>query len=681
VARRRVRAAGGRVFGERTIGVTSPSRWSEDELRTLAAVAETFVRGGAVRRANLAASAIERSLDPGQVRQLRLVLRLLESPLANLVLARRPSRFRDLAPPRRERYLLSWANSPIPQRRSAFHALRRLLTFIAYADPGETAPNPHWRTSGYAVERPPVTPDRTPLRPFPLPAVVGGGIAIEADVVVVGSGAGGGVVAADLAAAGRSVVVLEAGPFVDEATMPATELDSFDRLYLDQGLASTWDGAALLLAGSAVGGGTLINWMTCAMPPDDVRSDWRRDHGIDTGDAFAADAIALAGELSVAPSPAMPPKDAAILQGAEALSWRASTIERNARGCTDCGSCSFGCPRGTKASGIRAHLATAQAHGARIVPRARCDRILLEGGRATGVEATVQTADGPVKLSVRAPQVVVAAGALRTPGVLARSGIAHPAIGRYLRIHPAPVVAGRMPEPVKMWKGPLQAARLDEFAASGPGRHGYVVESAPAHLGLLALALPWEGTDAHEAVMQRAASIAPLVAVTRDGGEGRVVETKRGGTRIDYRLDATGIATLRHALVSMARLSRAAGALEIIAVGMPPAVFGRHGIPSGGEASTFAAFEDHLSRFDFAPNRGSVFSAHQMGTARMGSDRRLHPCDLRGHLRRGAGRRDAVVGGLYVADASLFPTAIGANPMLTIMALARHVARTVAAEG
>jgi len=663
--------------------VTSPSGWSDDELATLAAVAETFVRGGAVRRAALAADAIERSLDPGQVGQLRLVLRLLESRPANLLLARRAARFRDLAPSRRERYLLRWASSPIAQRRSAFHALRRLLTFLAYADPGETAANPLWRTIGYAAERPPITPHLTPIRPYALPAAsaADGSVTLDADVVVVGSGAGGGVVAADLASAGRSVVVLEAGPFVDEATMPATEIDSFDRLYLDHGLASTWDGAITLLAGAAVGGGTLINWMTCAMPPDDVRADWRRDHGVDTGDAFAAYAAAISRELSVAPAPVAPPKDAAILRGAGALGWRASTIERNARDCTDCGSCSFGCPRGTKASGIRAHLATAYAHDARIVGGAHCDRILLEGNRAIGVEATVATAGRPVRLVVHAPQVVVAAGALRTPGVLARSGMGHPGIGRYLRIHPAPVVAGRTSEPVRMWMGPLQAARLDEFAASQPGRQGYVVESAPAHLGLLALALPWEGTEAHASVMQRAASIAPLVAVTRDGGEGRVVETKRGGTRVDYRLDASGVATLRHALVTMARLSRAAGAVEVIAVGMPAATFGRQGVPTGGESSAFAAFEDRLSKFDFGPNRGSVFSAHQMGTARMGADPRLHPCDTDGRVRSGSGRGDGAVHGLYVADASLFPTAIGANPMLTIMALARHVGRTVATEG
>jgi choline dehydrogenase-like flavoprotein len=142
------------------------------------------------------------------------------------------------------------------------------------------------------------------------------------------------------------------------------------------------------------------------------------------------------------------------------------------------------------------------------------------------------------------------------------------------------------------------------------------------------------------------------------------------------------VATLRHALLAMARLARAAGASEILAAGMPPAVFGRDGVPSGGEARAFADYEDRLRRFDFSPNRGSLFSAHQMGTARMGADPRHHACDPAGRVRAGGGRRgnDELVGGLYVADGSLFPTAIGVNPMITIMALARRVARTVLAE-
>jgi choline dehydrogenase-like flavoprotein len=195
----------------------------------------------------------------------------------------------------------------------------------------------------------------------------------------------------------------------------------------------------------------------------------------------------------------------------------------------------------------------------------------------------------------------------------------------------------------------------------------------------MAFALPWEGTDAHADLMLQARRIAPLIAVTRDGGEGRTSVTKAGRVRVDYRLDASGVATLRHALVSMARLARAAGATQIVAVATEPAWHGRSGYGAGGEAAAFTVFEDRLASFDFRPNRGTVFSAHQMGSVRMGSDRRDHPCDPWGRVRRD-GKSDAIVGGLYVGDGSLFPTGIGVNPMITVMALARRVARTILAE-
>jgi choline dehydrogenase-like flavoprotein len=229
-----------------------------------------------------------------------------------------------------------------------------------------------------------------------------------------------------------------------------------------------------------------------------------------------------------------------------------------------------------------------------------------------------------------------------------------------------------------MWLGPSQAARVDEFARGDAARNGYIIESAPAHPGLQALATPWDGTESHAGVMERAAFTAPLIGITRDGGEGRVTSTRSGRMRIDYRLDRRGVATLRDAVVSMARLARAAGSAEIVAFGMPPAVFGRYGFPAGGESAAFAAFEKRLRAFDFSPNRGSVFSAHQMGTARMGADSRAHPVDPEGHVRD---TRGVAIRGLYVADGSLFPTAIGINPMLTIMALARRVGRSVAADG
>jgi choline dehydrogenase-like flavoprotein len=282
------------------------------------------------------------------------------------------------------------------------------------------------------------------------------------------------------------------------------------------------------------------------------------------------------------------------------------------------------------------------------------------------------------RLVVRAPQIVVAGGALRSPAVLLASGLDHPAIGRHLRLHPVAVVGGIFDDPIDMWRGTMQAARSIEFSRSEPGRNGYVIESAPGHPGLLALALPWEGTDAHADLLGRSRHIGPLIAVTRDGGSGRVRLTASGQARIDYALDAGGIATLRHGLVSMAGLARAAGARQILAAGTPPRWHGRSGFGPGQEARAFVVFEDALRTFDFSPNRGSVFSAHQMGSVRMGASIADHPCDPMGRVRTRAG---APIPGLYVGDGSLFPTAIGVNPMITIMALARRVARAVIAEG
>ena len=169
--------------------------------------------------------------------------------------------------------------------------------------------------------------------------------------------------------------------------------------------------------------------------------------------------------------------------------------------------------------------------------------------------------------------------------------------------------------------------------------------------------------------------LVPLVAVTRDGGEGRTRLTRAGRVRIDYRLNPDGVRTLRHAAVSMARLIRAAGALDVLAAATPIL---RHRIEGADEAARFDAFVDRVANLDFAPNRGTVFSAHQMGTIRMGADARDHAADPRGRVRDVAGR---VIPGLYVTDTSTFPTGIGVNPMLAVMTMARRVSRTVLAEG
>ncbi len=675
---------------------TPSGRFSPAEVGTLASLAETFVPGvDAAQIGDLAAQALVRAADPAQVAQLRLVLRLLEQPLVNLLTVGRPSGLSAMSVPDRERLLLRWAHSPIALKRSGFQALRKLLLFLAYAAPDANGRNARLEAIGYVTDHPPISPKLTPVRATPIDRASGAEpIVLEADVIVVGSGAGGGVMAAELAAAGRAVLVLEAGPAVTEATMPRTELDAFSRLYLNHGLLSTWDGSVSMLAGSGVGGGTLINWATCIDIPELIRAEWVRDHGLDgvEGREWDADRAAVEREIGVTEATTIPPKDLAILRGAGALGWEAGPIHRNASTCSDCGSCPFGCPRGTKLGGLRVHLATAVQAGTRVVDRVRVTRLIIEGGRVVGVEGNILVEDpltgmpvlsaigdpttaGVRRLLARAPQVVLAAGALRSPAIVQGSGAFHRAVGRYLRIHPVPVVAGRMAEPMDMWRGTMQAARSLQFRDARPGRQGYVIESAPGHPGLLALAVPWDGAAEHAGWLTNSRYLAPLVAVTRDGGEGRTSLTRAGRVRIDYRLDAEGVRTLRHAAISMVRLIRAAGAIEILAAATPIL---RHRIDGADETARFDAFIERVANLDFAPNRGTVFSAHQMGTIRMGGGAREHAADPRGRVRDAAGR---VIPGLYVSDTSTFPTGIGVNPMLAVMAMAKRVSRTVLDEG
>jgi choline dehydrogenase-like flavoprotein len=219
-----------------------------------------------------------------------------------------------------------------------------------------------------------------------------------------------------------------------------------------------------------------------------------------------------------------------------------------------------------------------------------------------------------------------------------------------------------------MWRDSTQGARSLEFI-----RDGIVIESAPPHPGLIALAFPWQGAAQLDELMHDIRHYSPWIGITRDDDSGTVTLTRSGRARIDYRVSAGDAAKARDALVAMARLGRASGAQRLVALGTPAAW-----LDDTASDSDFAAYLDKLRNFDFTPNRASVFSAHQMGTARAGKDATTSVCDPWGRVCTGS-RANAMdsIAGLYVADASLFPTAIGVNPMVTVMAMAARVARTV----
>jgi long-chain-alcohol oxidase len=652
--------------------VTQPAEWSERQLRALSALFETIAGssyvGESERHAQLATAALAEVAEPSDLTQVKLALSLFETRLGALTLGLGTAAYSKLSRGRREQILHSWSTSHIAGRRRFYQLIKRLGAFFAYADPGMDGRNPRWGPMGYEVPDHPI-PDAGAvaaaiIRPPDWPL----DLELKAEIVVVGSGAGGGVVAARLAEAGHDVLVIEAGPYVPEADLPRDEMDAFTRIYLDHGLTATRDLGVSILAGAALGGGTLVNWATCFAPPDRVRMEWARRHGIEGFDSEATDKDIerLHLELGFAPPPSIGPKDRAILDGAAALGWEAAPTERNADGCTDCGACGFGCRRGSKRSGQRLHLALAVRHGTRLLTDAPVDRIEIAGGRASGVSGVV---GGGRPFSVRARKVVVAAGALRTPLLLLRSGLDHAEIGRNLHLHPTAAIGARFEGDVEMWRGPMQAARSLELVDAG-----VLIESAPAHPGLIALAFPWRGADALNELMRDIRHYAPFIGIVRDSGSGRVRVTRSGRARIDYRMSERDAATARLGLVAMARIGRAAGATRLVALGTPAAW---HDVEPGHEAG-FDRYLDRLAKFDYSPNRGSLFSAHQMGTARAGADPRTSVCDPFGRV-RAAGRSDSAntVDGLYVADSSLFPTALGLNPMVTIMALASRVARAV----
>ena len=637
----------------------------------LAEVFATFVpmdRAAATRRAAVAIETLGATRSLSDLIGLRIALEALEvGPLR---------RFTRGTQDRRERALLGWATSPIPQQRTTFQALKRLALFLAYADPEEhsSAPmNDSWAPIGYLPPARVTDPPAPLVRPLDVSRTDSSPLTFDAEVVIVGSGAGGSVVAARLAEAGRDVLVLEAGGYRPEAEMPISEAQAWRDMLLDRGAASTQDLSVTILAGATLGGGTTVNWTTTIRPPDWLRDEWETDHGL-IGFASAetdADLARLEDELEVMPPTVVPPKDQLILDGARALGWEADVTQRSAGPCTRCGGCTFGCQLGAKRSALRVHLARAGAAGARILTEARATALRHRAGDAVGVVGRLEPDGRP--FAVRARQTVVAAGALRTPVLLERSRIDHPAIGRGLRLHPSVVIAARMAERAEMWVGPLQAARSLEFVRPGGSdgsvhaHGGFIIEAAPPHPGLAMAALPWAGREEAARLAGTLGNLAPLIALVRDQGGGRVRAGTGGRARVSYRLDPRDGSTARRALIEMSRLARAGGAAELLAVATP----GRW----WRDGDDFERYLEALSHLDTGANRITVFSAHQMGTARAGKDPRTSATDPWGRVRRS--QRGEMLRGAYVADASLFPSASGVNPMLTIMACAERVARAV----
>jgi choline dehydrogenase-like flavoprotein len=605
-------------------------------------------------------------LAPDDRSALTRLLRLLAGPLPGLLLIGKPRRISAMREADRQRLLHAMSTSWLPPMRSGFQALKRLSSFLYYSATDASGRNAAWPRIGYT--------------PSPQGVVGAGAIrsmrydtqaTVDCDVCVIGSGAGGGTVAGELSTRGYKVVVIEGGSGDQAPNFAQRELEGTRRLFLDSGLTASRDLGVAILAGACLGGGTTVNWQTCLRTPDYIRDEWaeRSGCGLFTSEEFtrALDKVAIRVGASTDESE-VNANNAVIRRGCEALGYDWSLTERNSRGCdtTQCGYCMFGCRTGGKQSTVVTYLQTVpRGRRSAIVTECKADRLIIERNRVEGVIATTTDESGtPISVEIRAKVVVVCAGGIGSPALLERSGVLLPQLGRNLYLHPTTAVAGVYAERVEPWSGPPQTIMCAHFARV-TGNFGFRLEAAPTHPGLLALAAPWTTPRLHRRLMQRAAHVGTMIALSRDESGGRVRARSDGGVRIDYKLGKAERALVVQGIAAAARVHLAAGAEEVHTLHARSATLSKSASPSQVDAFYKWIEAERVDR-----NWSALFSAHQMGTCRIGRDAATAVCDERGQV--------FGVSGLYVADASAFPASSGVNPMITVMALATCVAEAIA---
>jgi choline dehydrogenase-like flavoprotein len=462
---------------------------------------------------------------------------------------------------------------------------------------------------------------------------------LQADVCVVGAGAGGAVLAAELAEGGASVVVLDQGPRHSADDFTARPPEMLARLYRDGGQTATIGTPPVILPlGRGIGGTTLVNSGTCFRTPVTVLERWARDFGLDLDERSLRPCFERVEEaLSVAEvTPELAGANAAVARrGAERLGWSHGYLRRNARGCVGSGVCVFGCPTSAKQHTGITYIPRAEAAGARILTSADVRTILVEHGRAVGVSAHLP---GGERMEVRAPDVIVACGTIHTPLLLERSGLPDGSgqRGRNLALHPATAAFALMDETVDMARGVPQSFYVDEFASEGIMFEG--VAGPPAYA---AMSLPLAGAE-HTRAMADYRRLAQFGLMVSDASRGRV-RSLAGRPLIRYDLCPEDVAKFRSGLAKMRELFLAAGAREVY---LP--------LPPGVEPERARTRDLTLMAF------------HPLGTAR--ADARATHGVTDGDLALHG------VEGLHVADGSVVPSALGVNPQLTIMALATRLA-------
>jgi len=500
------------------------------------------------------------------------------------------------------------------------------------------------------------------------------GLTLEADVVVIGSGAGGGVTADILAQAGLAVLIVEEGGLNSSKQFKMREADAYPALYQESAARKTRDKAINILQGRTVGGSTTVNWTSSFRTPPATLAHWQSHHSLAacTVASLAPWFEMMERRLHVSDWPVPPNENNDLLRrGAQVLGIPTAAIRRNVNGCWNLGYCGMGCPTNAKQSMLVTTIPAALSLGARLLVHARAERFVLQGDRVAGLQVAAMDGQGieptGVLVTVRARHYVLAGGAINSPALLLRSNAPdpHQLLGKRTFLHPTVISAGVFAQRVDAYAGAPQTVYSDHFLHAQPidGAIGYKLEAPPLHPLLMATTMGGFG-DAHAHTMRQFPHVHALLALLRDGfhaeaSGGSVAIDRRGAPLLDYPLTPFIWDGVRRALLSMAEIQFAAGAHSVYPV---------HEL-----ASHYTSWRQARQAIEALPMKAllaRVVSAHVMGGCAMSDDEHLGVTDGQGRYRG--------LANVSVHDGSLFPTSLGANPQLSIYALAARLASDLA---
>jgi len=490
------------------------------------------------------------------------------------------------------------------------------------------------------------------------------GIDLEADVLVIGSGAAGAVVAYELSRAGAKVVVLEAGPYIPSSAFQEHAPTALATLYQDSGNQMNTTGDLAILQGRCIGGSTVVNAAACFRTPNQVLEHWAERHGLSnlSPEALAPFFERVERNLSVHQNEPFEVNynGRLLIEGAKKLGIPAAPISRNMKSCALSGHCISGCKTDRKQSMLVTYLPWASELGAMILSGTRAETFEVHNRRVTAVHAVASDASGRTRpVRVEAGIVIVAAGAVQTPLLFQKNKLGNSSgqVGLNFACHPSLAVFGEHDDDVYAWVGATLSAQAGEI--DHPLGGGYLLEAGM--VGPVITSVWIDGGVGRDFVefMERSKKYQAAVTLIHDHNVGRVyLDGKR--KRIEYDLDDRDFESMREALRGTAKIYFAAGARRVY-------------LPTSRRTTIEAAdqVDSVINGLRNGKHMYRLTSYHPQGTMRMGADPATSVVAPDGLCHD--------LDNVYVPDASLFPSSLLVNPQITVYTMASYISERILA--